>query len=139
MTLALKFKEGQALRLFDAPVDLAGNALVQSMVTSWSLRVFDLDTVTGKVDSPVYELLGQDPAGTNTGPGTLPFFATAATTGNGWTKDRTGYTFVLDLDTTLFPHSGGHKYRFELVYSTWLSGDRKTEILGTCQGQQGDN
>ncbi len=134
--MTIRFAERQTLRIFDVPVGLDAQPLFAAAVTSWDCKVFDLDRPRDAIDTPVYELLGQDPAGTNADSG-LPFFGTALRTGEGWTADSNGFGFVYDLNTALFDPLGGRGYRIELTYSTAAHGERTTILKAECIGRQG--
>ena len=97
---------GSHSRFQNMVVQSDGSMLLPSDVQKWNLRVYD--TRTGQLVKHVVK-----DSTTTTG-----YFYATAQTGNGWSKNSTGYNFEYVLDGTAFPQVGGRSYRLEFKINT---------------------
>ena len=134
------FREGTVFKIMDAPVRLDGGIVFQEDLTSFDVRVYDLDAVRpNKTSVPVFEELGLDPAGINAAGGQYfypnPSPATVYRLDNDWKQDDIGYVFEYDLNSQLWDRcEGGHAYAVEVRYATLNDGLVFLDLTMSCEG-----
>lgn len=98
--------QGADARLQNRLVTTDQAVLVPTDITSWSARVYDMSK--GTLLKKLVD--GSQDVSTN-------FFATLQT-GNGWSRDSTGYNFEYVVDGDAFKMEGGKQYRIEFNAAT---------------------
>lgn len=93
--------QGSDARLQNRLVTTAQAVLDRDDITSWSARVYDMSR--GTLIKKLVD--GSQDVSSN-------FFATLQT-GNGWSRDSTGYNFEYVVDGDAFKTEGGKQYRIE--------------------------
>lgn len=93
--------QGSDARLQNRLVTTDQSLLTTAEITSWSAKVYDASR-----GALVKKLVDQST--TTTG-----YFYDTLQTGNGWSRDSTGYNFEYVLDGDAFKMEGGKNYRIE--------------------------
>lgn len=136
--------EGEAFATAALITDLAGNALQTVDVSSWTLRIYDLDARDPQQLGRVLYEETLDPSVTNTNPnvsGTPVILSDTIRSDTYWSGEPPGYNFLrllVETDFTLqapdFVPVGGHTYRQEFRFDT-VDGliflDHRVQVLPT--------